>query len=82
MAGFSGQVWVLLAVVAGVGVLSILHFMAASLRNVTYLHDMRVQVNSLRKQQAERLQALAEAAATAERESIAISQSVNRKKAA
>jgi hypothetical protein len=82
MMAFSGQVWVMLAIVAGVGVLSVLHYMAASLRNATYVHDMKVRVSSLRKEQAERLQALADAADAAERESIAFAASVSRKKAA
>lgn len=82
MAGFSGQVWVVLAIVAGVGVLSILHFLASSIRNDTYVHDMRVRVAGIRKEQAERLQALAEATAAAERESMAIAANANRKKAA
>jgi hypothetical protein len=82
MAAFSGQVWVILTVVAGVGVLSILHFLASSIRNNTYVHDMRVRVAGIRKEQAERLQALAEASAAAERESMAIAANANRKKAA
>jgi hypothetical protein len=82
MVGFSGQVWLILAMVAGAGVLSVLHYMAASLRNATYVHDMKVRVSTLRKEQAERLQALTDAAEAAERESMAIAASINRKKAA
>jgi hypothetical protein len=66
LTGFGAQVWVVLAVVAGTGVLCLLHFMASSIRNVTYVHDMRVRVSNLRKDQAERLQALADAAEAAE----------------
>ena len=82
MSGFTGQVWVVLAVVASVGVLSVLHYLAASLRNGTYVHDMRVRFDAIRKEQAERMQALADATAAAERESMAIAANANRKKAA
>lgn len=61
MATLGSQVWVVLAVIAGAGVLGVLHYLAASLSNATYLHDMKVRVAALRKDQAERLQALAEA---------------------
>ena len=57
-----------LAITAGVGVLSLFHYLACSLRNTTHVHDMRVRVAALRKDQAERLQALADAADAAEQE--------------
>jgi len=50
-----GPVWTLAAVLAGIGVLALLHFMAAGLRNVTHIHDMRVKVGTLRKERVERL---------------------------
>jgi hypothetical protein len=72
MAGFAGQLWVVLAVAAGIAVLSVLHYLACSIRNTTYVHDMRVRVATIRKDQAERVQALADATAAAERESMKI----------
>lgn len=53
------QVWLVLAVIAGVAVLALLHFMAAGLKDVTYIHDMRVKMATLRKERLDRLNALA-----------------------
>jgi cell division protein FtsW (lipid II flippase) len=78
MATLGGQVWVILAVTAGVGVLGILHYVAASFHNATYVHDMRVRIAALRKNQAERLQALAEATQAAEQASIQMAQSLKK----
>jgi hypothetical protein len=55
-----GPVWTMAAVLTGIGLLALLHFMAAGLRNVTHLHDMRVKVGSLRQERAERLRTKAE----------------------
>jgi hypothetical protein len=68
MTGFTGQVWALLAAIAAAGILSLLHYIAASVRNATYIHDLRVRVAAIRKDQSERLQALADAADAAELE--------------
>ena len=81
MDGLSGQVWVVLAIVAGVGVLSVLHILAASLRNAAYVHEMRVRVSTLRKDQAERLQALADASEAADNESRKIASQVGQRAA-
>jgi uncharacterized membrane protein len=54
-----GQVWLVLAIVAGLAVLALLHFIAAGLKDVTYIHDMRVKVASLRKERLERIAAAA-----------------------
>ena len=54
MEGAGGQLWTVLAVVAGVGVLALLHFLASGLRNATNLHDVRVKVARLRKDRLER----------------------------
>lgn len=62
MGGFSGQVLVVLAIVVAVGVLAVLHSLAAAVRNDTHLHDLRIRVNQLRKEQLQRLQRLAERA--------------------
>ena len=55
--GASGQVWLVLAVVAGVGVLALLHFIACGLKDVTHIHDMRVKVAGLRKDRIDRIAA-------------------------
>jgi hypothetical protein len=81
MATLTSQVWVVLAVIAGVGVLSILHYIAATFSNAAYVHDLRVRVSAIRKDQAERLKAITEAAEAAERESMAIAAQVTRKAA-
>ncbi|CAG0948450.1 hypothetical protein PHYC_00029 [Phycisphaerales bacterium] len=62
MGAFSGQVVVVLAVILGIAVLAILHSLATGVRNDTYLHDLRLRVSLLRKEQLERLQRLAERA--------------------
>jgi hypothetical protein len=54
-----GQVWLVLAVVAGLAVLALLHFIASGLKDVTYIHDMRVKVASLRKERLDRIAAAA-----------------------
>jgi uncharacterized membrane protein len=54
-----GQVWLVLAIVAGLAVLALLHFIAAGLKDVTYIHDMRVKVATLRKERLERIAAAA-----------------------
>jgi hypothetical protein len=81
MSGLAEQVWVVFAVVAGVGVLSLLHFVASSLGNAAYVHDMRVRVAALRKERMERLQAITDAADAAERASMAIAAKVTRRAA-
>lgn len=73
------QVWVVLAIVAGIGVLSILHHVACTLGNAIYVHDLKVRVNTIRKDQAERIKALNDAADAAVRESMAISAKLNKK---
>jgi hypothetical protein len=57
-----GPLWVVIAVITGASVISILHCAATSVRNTTYLHDLRVRVAGLRKEKLERLKALAESA--------------------
>lgn len=53
------QVWLVLAVVAGVAVLALLHFIASGLKDVTHIHDMRVKVAALRKERIDRINAAA-----------------------
>jgi hypothetical protein len=81
MASLGLQVWVVLAIVAGVGVLCILHHVATALGNAAHVHDLKVRVNAIRKDQAERIQALNEAADAAVRESMAISAKLNKRPA-
>jgi hypothetical protein len=52
-------IWSLLAVVCGVATLGLLHCIAMAARNFTYIHDLRVRVNTLRN---EKLKAIQEAA--------------------
>ena len=56
--------------------------MASSVHNITHVHDMRVRVATLRKEQAERLNALARAAEEAERESLAFAAASKGRRAA
>ena len=81
MASLGFQVWTVLAIVAGIGVLSILHYVASSLGNEAYIHDLKVRVSSIRKEQAERIRALNDAADAAARESMAIAAKLNKKAA-
>ena len=55
-----GPFWAVITIMAGVSVLALLHFLAAGLRNATYVHDMRVKVATVRKERLERLKASAE----------------------
>jgi hypothetical protein len=75
------QVWVVLAIIAGIGVLSILHHVATTLGNAAHVHDLKVRVNTIRKDQAERIKALNDAADAAARESMAISAKLNKRPA-
>ncbi|HYE61365.1 MAG TPA: hypothetical protein VD997_05160 [Phycisphaerales bacterium] len=54
-----GPVWTLAIILTAIGLLALLHFMAAGLRDVTYIHDMRVRVGTLRKERLDRLQRMA-----------------------
>jgi hypothetical protein len=81
MAPLGLQVWVVLAIVAATGVLSILHYVATTLGNAAYVHDLKVRVNSIRRDQAQRLQALNDAAEAAARESMATAAKLNKKAA-
>ncbi len=56
----AGQFWTLLAIVTMIVVLGILHVLASSARNEVHLHDLRVRVNSLRRQRLEQLKDLAQ----------------------
>lgn len=60
MNGLSGQFLTLLAIVGGLGVLGILHVMATAVRHDTELHDLKLRVHTLRREQMERLKKLAE----------------------
>jgi hypothetical protein len=57
MDALMGPLWAVVAILAGVALLALLHFLAAGLRNVTYLHDMRVRVAALRQDRLTRLSA-------------------------
>lgn len=48
------QAWTVLAIIAGVAVLSVLHVIAAQVRNHHQVHDLRVRVNQLRAGQVEK----------------------------
>ncbi|MFA6046395.1 MAG: hypothetical protein WC718_15530 [Phycisphaerales bacterium] len=60
MEAFSGQVMVVLSIVGGLGVLGILHVMATAVRHDTELHDLKLRVHRLRREQMERLRRMAE----------------------
>ena len=81
MASLGFQVWVVLAIVAGIGVLSILHHVASAVGNAAHVHDLKVRVNSIRKDQAERIKALNDAADAAARESMAMAAKLNKRPA-
>ncbi len=63
MNGLGGQVWAVLATIAGVGLLAVLHAMTASLRNEVLLHDWQVRVSELRQIRLERIREMHERAA-------------------
>jgi uncharacterized iron-regulated membrane protein len=60
MTTFPDEVWTLLAIAAIAGILGILHLLATAVGHETYVHDLRVKVNTLRRDQLERLRRLAE----------------------
>lgn len=60
MEAFSGQVVVVLAIVGGLGVLGILHVMATAVRHDTELHDLKLRVQNLRREQMEKMRRMAE----------------------
>jgi uncharacterized protein YnzC (UPF0291/DUF896 family) len=60
MHDLAGQFWTLVAIVTGVVVLGILHVLASAARNQLHLHDLRVRVNTLRRQRLEQLRDLAQ----------------------
>lgn len=49
------QVWVLLAIAGGIGLLALLHAITAAIRNETDLHDLRVRVGELRRDRIEKI---------------------------
>jgi hypothetical protein len=53
----TSPLWAVVAMIAGVALLAFLHFLAAGLRNVTYIHDTRVRVAALRQDRLARLTA-------------------------
>lgn len=55
MEGIVDKAWVILSVIAGVGVLGVLHCVASSINNHHKVHDLRVRVNELRNQQIRKL---------------------------
>ena len=58
----AGQLWVVLIILGAIGLLAVLHCAAASLRNAEYIHEIKIKVAGIRKDQLERLNALAEQA--------------------
>lgn len=60
MHDLAGQFWTLLAIVTGIVVLGMLHVLASAARNEVHLHDLRVRVNTLRRQRLEQLRDLAQ----------------------
>lgn len=60
MHDLAGQFWTLVAVVTGIVVLGMLHVLASTVRNEVHLHDLRVRVNTLRRQRIEQLRDLAQ----------------------
>jgi len=59
---FTLEVWLLLAAVAGGGVLAMLFCLAAEVRNHAHMHDLKVKVHSLRLEYQAQVQARKEAA--------------------
>lgn len=49
------KVWVLATLVAGIGLLGLLHVMAIGIQNQVKVHDLKIRVNTLRQQQMDRL---------------------------
>jgi hypothetical protein len=60
---FSGQVWVVLAIITFAGVVAILHCIATGIRHATQVHDLRQKCNRLRQEQIVKLQEIADRAA-------------------
>lgn len=59
---FSGALWFVVAALAVFAGLGVLHVLACAVRDETRVHDLRVRVAALRREQLERLQRLAERA--------------------
>ncbi|GDX99012.1 hypothetical protein LBMAG48_14160 [Phycisphaerae bacterium] len=57
MEGMFDKAWVILSVLAGLGVLGVLHCMATAINNHHKVHDLRVRVNELRNMQIHKLKA-------------------------
>lgn len=56
----SGPVWVVLAVLVGITALGVLQVLTSSIKRETAMHDLRLRVAELRKEQLARLRRLAE----------------------
>lgn len=55
----SAESWVIICLIAGLGVLGVLSQMGAMVRNETYIHDLKVRVHRLRLEQVERFREMA-----------------------
>lgn len=64
MESLASQVWVVLAVVGAVAVLSVLQCVAASIQNATYMHDLKVKVATLRRDRLAQMKEISEDAVT------------------
>ncbi len=56
----SGPVWVVLAVLAAVTAMAVLQVLTSAIKRETFMHDLRLRVAGLRKEQLARLRRLAE----------------------
>jgi hypothetical protein len=57
---FSLVQWVMMAIPAVVGVVSVLHLLASAVRNRTYMHDLKYEVNRLQIEYQTRLREMRE----------------------
>lgn len=53
------QFWVIVGAIAACVVIGVLHILATTVRNERYLHDLRIRVNTLRRQRMERMRDVA-----------------------
>lgn len=53
------QFWVIVGAIAACVVIGMLHIVATTVRNDRHLHDLRIRVNTLRRQRMERMRDVA-----------------------
>ena len=60
MPEFSGGTWLLLGLATFGGIVSLLNFLASTVRNEQYIHDLRVEVHELKSHYLRRMREIRE----------------------